>query len=58
MYQDVKNLYGCAMSQRLPVDYFDWVENTSQFNEDFAKHHNEDSDTRYFLDVGVQYPIK
>ena len=54
----MKNLYGCAMSQRLPVDYFDWVENTSQFKEDFAKHHNEDSDTRYFLEVGVQYPIE
>ena len=37
------------MSQKLPVDGFKWVEETSQFNEDFIKSHNKDSDTGYFL---------
>ena len=32
------------MSQMLPVEGFDWVKNTSQFNEDFIKIFNETSD--------------
>ena len=35
-----------------------WVEDTSQFNEDFIKSHNEGSDERYFFEVDVQYPEK
>ena len=27
-YWDVKNSYGCAMSQKFPVGGFKWVENT------------------------------
>lgn len=36
-YWDVNNLHGCAMPQNLPVDGFNWVLNTSQFNKDFMK---------------------
>ena len=57
-YWDVNNLYGWAMSQKLPVSEFEWTEETSQFNEDFIKNYNEKSDEGYFLKVDVQYPKK
>ena len=36
-YWDVNNLNGWAMSQKFPVNSFKWMEDTSQFNEDFVK---------------------
>ena len=36
-YLDANNLCGWAMSQKLPVDGFEWVEDLSQFKEDFIK---------------------
>ena len=32
---DANNLCGWAISQKLPVNNFEWIKNTSQFNEDF-----------------------
>ena len=46
-YWDVNNLYGWAMSQKLPVNKFDWIKDTSQFNDDFIKSYNEGSDEGY-----------
>ena len=46
------------MSQKLPVNKFEWIEETSQFNEDFIKNYNKESDEGYFLEVDVQYPEK
>ena len=44
------------MPQKLPVYSFKRVENASQFNKVFIENYNEDSDTGYFLQVGIQYP--
>ena len=44
------------MSQKLPVNNFEWVKDTFQFNEDFVKNYNEESDERYFLAVDAQHP--
>ena len=57
-YWDVNNLYGWAMSQKLPVNKFEWVAETSQFNEYFIKNYNEKSDEGYLLEVDVQCPEK
>ena len=46
------------MSQKLPVNNFAWVEDTSQFDEYFIKNYNEESDEEYFLEVDVKYPEK
>ena len=54
----LKHLYGWAMSQKLPVNNFEWMKDTSQFNEDFINNYNEESDEWYFLKVDVQYPEK
>ena len=48
-YWDVNNLYRQTMSQKLSVNDFKWVEETSQFNEDFIKSYNDDSDEGIFL---------
>ena len=46
------------MSQKLPVSDLKWVEQTSQFNENFIKIYNEDSDIGYFIEADVQHPEK
>ena len=37
MYLDANNLYGWEMSQKLPVNDFEWVEKLSKFDERFIK---------------------
>ena len=48
-YWDVNNLYSWAMSQKLPVNGFKQVEETSQFNEDFIKSYNKNMIKGIFL---------
>ena len=43
------------MTQKLPVSSFEWVEELSQFKEDFIKIYDEDINKGYFLEVDVQY---
>ena len=40
----------------MPVNDFKRVEDTSEFNEDFIKSYNAESDEGYFLKVDVKYP--
>ena len=57
-YWDVNSLYGWAMSQKLSVNKFEWIEDTSQFNGDFIKNYSEESNEGYFLEVDNHYPEK
>ena len=57
-YLDANNLYRWAMSQKLPVNKFKWIEDTSQINEDFIKNYYENSKKGYILEVDVKYPKK
>ena len=52
-YVYVNNLYSWAISQKLPVNISERIKDTSQFNEDFIKNYNEESDEGYFLKVDV-----
>ena len=54
-YWDVNNLYGWEMSQKRPVNNFEWIKDTFQFNEYFIKNYNEESDEGYYLEVDIQY---
>ena len=57
-YLDANNLYGWAMSQKLSVNGFKWVKNTSKIDEEFMKKYDEDSDKGYILEVDIKYPRK
>ena len=41
--------------QKLPINKFEWTEDTSKFNEDFVKNYNEENNKWYFLEVDVQH---
>ena len=38
------------------VNGFEWVEELPQFNEDFIKTYDKNSDKEYFLKFDVRYP--
>ena len=40
----------------MPVNDFKLVEDISEFNENFIKSFNDESDEGYFFEVDVQYP--
>ena len=42
-YLDGENLYRWVMSEKLPVNDFEWVEDLSQFKEDFIWNYDEES---------------
>ena len=55
-YLDANNLYGWAMSQKLPVNDFKWIKNKSEINEKFIKNYYEDNDKEYIFELNVNYP--
>ena len=49
-YLDVNNLYGAAMSEKLPINEFKWVNDISRINEKFVKSYDKkNSDKGYIL---------
>ena len=54
-YLDANNLYGWAMSKKLPVNGFKWIDN-NEINEEFIKSYNENDNKGYILEVDVKYP--
>ena len=56
---DANNLYGAAMSEKLPINGFKWVNDISGINKKFVKSYdNKNSDKGYILEVDVGYPSK
>ena len=44
------------MSQKLPVNNFKLVEDTSRINEEFIKHYNENNKKGCIFEADVKYP--
>ena len=45
------------MPQKLPINGFMWYDDyLSDFNEEFIKNYDENSDKGYFLEVDIEYP--
>ena len=55
MYSDANNLYGCPMTEKLPVGNFKWIKNTSKIDEEFIKNYDNNDDIGYFLKVDIEY---
>ena len=58
-YLDANNLYGWAMSRKLPTNGFKWLdtsETSNKINEEFIKNYNENDNKGYILEVDVKYP--
>ena len=54
-YLEANNLYGWAMSKKLPVNGFKWIDN-NEINEKFIKNYNENDNKGYILEVDIKYP--
>ena len=56
-YLDANNLYGWAMSKKLPVNGFKWLHN-NEINEEFIKNYNRNNKKGYIFEADVKYPKK
>ena len=54
-YLDANNLYGWAMSKKLSVNEFKWLDN-DVINEEFIKNYDENDIKSYIIEVDVKYP--
>ena len=57
-YFDANNLYGAAMSEKLPMNGFTWVSDILGIDEKFVKSYNKNSRRGYILEVDVDDPSK
>ena len=58
-YLDANNLYGAAMSEKLAINGFKWMNDISGVNEKFVKGYDKkNSGKSYILEVDVDYPRK
>ena len=57
-YLGANNLYGKAMTEKLPVRGFKWVNDISKMDEDFVKDYDKNGNKAYILEVDVDYPNK
>ena len=55
-YLDANNLYGMAMSEKLPIKGLKWIVDISGIDENFVKSYNKNSNKGYILKVDVDYP--
>ena len=55
-YLDANNLYGKAMTEKLPVRGFRWMDDISRMDEDFVKGYNKNDIKGSILEVDVDYP--
>ena len=56
-YLDANNLYDWAMSKKLPVNGFGWLDSDeiNEINEEFIKNYNENDNKGYIFEVDVRY---
>ena len=57
-YLNANNLYGKAMTEKLPVRGFKWVNDIFKIDENFVKNYNKSHNKGYTLDADVDYPSK
>ena len=57
-YLDANNLYGKAMTKKLPVRGFRWIDDISRIDEDFVRGYDKNDLKGYILEVDVDYPNK
>ena len=55
-YLDANNLYGAAMTKKLPIKGFKWLDNIEIIDEEFIKEYNEINDKGYVIEADVDYP--
>ena len=52
---DVNDLFGWTMSQKHPVNNFEWINDRPQFNKDIIESYHEESDEGFFFETDVHY---
>jgi hypothetical protein len=59
-YIDANNLYGFAMSQKMPLRNFEWVDDDDIeiFTTDFILSLDDNDSVGYYLEVDMEYPVE